>query len=142
MDNIVEWELTLQCNYNCKYCNSLDSSIMPVVEEQQLFEFIKKVSTNYPKTEIFLFGGEPFLHPKINFIINTFLALKHPFVVQTNFSSFSVKKIQKITKPFPINISIHPDECKISDVLNNLKKIKADGKISIKNIDVICICKL
>jgi len=133
MSKIVEWEITLKCNYKCSYCTNLDPSIRPELDENKIKEFIIELGKKYPDVEIFIFGGEPFVHPKIDFIIKTFNEYNVPFVIQTNFSKYSRDKIKKINDPFKINISVHPTETSIEDIVEGLKTTKAN----IKTIDVM-----
>jgi organic radical activating enzyme len=117
-ETIVEWEVTLDCNFNCFYCCS--TKLVTRTPEQQAIitgdfvirNFIKSLGEKYPGVEIFLFGGEPFLHPKIDYIIKCFNDLNIPFVIQSNFSKKSVKVIKTIQQPFKLNVSIHPTEVK------------------------------
>lgn len=109
----VEWEVTLKCNYSCFYCTNLDQSLNTVTDKSQLKKFIKSLGEKYPNVEIFVFGGEPFLHPNIDYIIECFNEFNIPFVIQTNFSKKSVAVIKRIKQPFKIQVSIHPSEVKI-----------------------------
>ena len=136
MSQLVEWELILDCNYNCKYCGLLDNKIKPHKEYK---EFIKTLNKNYPTIEIFVFGGEPFLHQNIDIIIGEFLKIKQPFIIQTNLSNYSTKKIIKIDKKYNINISIHPDECSIKDIINNIQNII--NIVNIKNVSLMYVGK-
>jgi organic radical activating enzyme len=122
MQKIVEWELTMKCNYTCNYCTNLDQSIQPVRDKKIIFDFIKMLGDTYPGTEIFLFGGEPFLHPDIEYIIDTFNELKVPFVIQTNFSKKSVVVMERLTSNFNINISVHPEQIKLNTLLELFSK--------------------
>lgn len=125
---IVEWELTMKCNYKCFYCTNLDKSIKPILDENEIQNFIQMLGEKYPDVEIFLFGGEPFLHPKIHWIIKCFNEFKIPFVIQTNFSEHSIKIMKTIVDPFRINISIHPSEISI-EKLPKLFEYKPDIKV-------------
>lgn len=116
MDKLVEWEITLKCNYKCAYCTNLDPTIRPELDETKIRDFIKSLGEKYPGVEIFVFGGEPFVHPKIAWIIKCFNEFKIPFVIQTNFSFHSIKIMKTITDPFKINISIHPTEIALEDI--------------------------
>ena len=116
MDKLVEWEITLKCNYKCVYCTNLDPSIRPELDENKIRNFIKMLGETYPGVEVFVFGGEPFVHPKIHYIIKTFNEFGIPFVIQTNFSKHSIKVMKTITDPFRINISIHPTEIDLADI--------------------------
>ena len=129
----IEWEIILACNYKCKYCGLLDSKIKPIIDEKILYNFIKELNIKYKNIEIFIFGGEPFLHPKIEFIIETLQEFNQPYVIQTNLSKHSSKKIIEINKNININISIHPDHWD-----NNLSDIvKINKYANIKNIDIM-----
>ncbi len=116
MNPIVEWELTMKCNYSCQYCTNLDKKLRPNLDEDTLRAFIKSLGEKYPGIEIFVFGGEPFVHPKINFILKCFNEYNIPFVVQTNYSRHSIEVMKTIEEPFKINISIHPTEIGIEDI--------------------------
>lgn len=132
MEKLVEWEITLKCNFKCVYCTNLDPSIRPELDEGKIKDFIKMLGETYPGTEIFVFGGEPFVHPKIDYIIRCFNEFEIPFVIQTNFSKHSVKRMKTITDPFRINISIHPTEIALEDIPKLF-----EYKPNIKTIDVM-----
>jgi organic radical activating enzyme len=70
----------------------------------------------YPGVEVFVFGGEPFVHPDIEYIIQCFNELNVPFVIQTNLSSYSAKVIRGIKQPFTMQASIHPSEMSIDEM--------------------------
>lgn len=133
----VEWEITLKCNYRCSYCTNLDPSIRPELDEDKLRDFIRMLGEKYPGVEVFVFGGEPFVHPKIHWIIKCFNEFNIPFVIQTNFSKHSVKIMETITDPFKINISVHPTEVDIEEIKYLLKNTKADINV----IDVMYVGK-
>lgn len=127
---LVEWEVTLKCNYKCFYCTNLDPSIKPVLDKDRIDKFIKMLGSTYPGVEIFVFGGEPFVHPHINYIIKTFNKHNIPFVIQTNLSKHSIKVMSKITEPFIAQVSIHPTEVE-------LDTIHIPSNINIRTIDVM-----
>jgi hypothetical protein len=133
----VEWEVTLKCNYRCVYCTNLDQTLNVVEDKDTLRAFVKSLGDNYPGVEVFVFGGEPFLHPHIGFIVDCFNEFNIPFVIQTNFSKKSVKVMSKINTPFTIQISIHPTEVKL-ETLVQLFKTKANIRI----IDVMYSSKV
>lgn len=128
----VEWEVTMKCNFKCFYCTNLDQTLNAVTDKEVIREFIKGLGEKHPGVEVFVFGGEPFLHPEIDYIIQCFNELNVPFVIQTNFSKASVKVMSRITHPFTIQISIHPTEVRI-DQLPQLFESKA----KIRVIDVM-----
>ena len=130
---LVEWEITLKCNYKCSYCTNLDKSLRPVLDKDAIREFIKGLGEKYPGVEIFVFGGEPFIHPHIDHIIKCFNEFNVPFAIQTNFSEHSVKVMKTIKEPFSINISVHPTETSIKQITKAL----SENEININIIDVM-----
>lgn len=128
----VEWEITLECNYKCHYCTNLDTSLKPELDETAIDNFIASLGIQYPGVEVFVFGGEPFIHPKIEYIIESFNRHQVPFVIQTNFSKKSVAVMKRISEPFKIQISIHPTEVRL-DQLGDLFNTNAN----IRTIDVM-----
>jgi pyruvate-formate lyase-activating enzyme len=137
---LQEWELTLKCNYHCFYCK------LPKIKEETNEEKLKKFMDSLDKNiELFCFGGEPFLHPKVKFIINYLNEIKQPFVFQSNGSEVSVNKIfnQKLSN-FNLQISIHPTEVSLDQALKNIKKLSLASKmfnINLRRIDVMYIGK-
>lgn len=133
----VEWEVTMKCNYSCFYCTNLDKSIYPVLERPQIRDFIQMLGTTYPGVEVFVFGGEPFVHPDIAYIIQCFNELNVPFVIQTNLSKHSVGVMKQIDQPFTIQASIHPTEVAVEDLeevfSHNIKCRIIDVMYSAKN---------
>ena len=119
MNNIstmVEWEVTMACNYKCNYCTNLNPSLKPILDKEKIEAFIMMLGKKYPGVEIFIFGGEPFLHKNIDFIISTFNKLEIPFVIQTNLSNKSQKVLCEINEPVTLQVSIHPTQIAIENV--------------------------
>lgn len=118
----VEWEVTMKCNYDCYYCSNLDKSIHHVTDHTILRDFIKMLGETYPGVEIFVFGGEPFVHPEIEYIIKCFNEFQIPFVIQTNLSKYSIKVMKTIKEPYILQASIHPTEISRKDLVDILKE--------------------
>jgi len=118
----VEWEVTMKCNYNCYYCSNLDKSIHHITDRDVLRNFINMLGDTYPGVEIFLFGGEPFVHPEIRYIIKCFNEFNIPFVIQTNLSKYSIEVMKTITEPYILQASIHPTEVSQQDLTDILKE--------------------
>ena len=127
---MVEWEVTLKCNYSCVYCTNLDPSIKPVLDKRRIRDFIQMLGKTYPGVEIFVFGGEPFIHPYIDYIIQMFNKYDVPFVIQTNLSKKSIHVMKKIKEPFIVQVSIHPTEI-------TLDQVSIPDNINIRVIDVM-----
>lgn len=127
---MVEWEVTLKCNYSCVYCTNLDPSIKPVLDKDKIREFIRMLGETYPGVEVFVFGGEPFIHPEIEYIIKTFNEFNVPFMIQTNLSKKSIAVMKRIKEPFITQVSVHPTQVP-------LDKLHIPDDINIRVIDVM-----
>jgi organic radical activating enzyme len=136
-DKIVEWEVTMKCNYRCAYCTNLDPELQPIQDREQIRNFVSFLGTEYPGTEIFVFGGEPFLHPDFGYIVQCFNELEVPYVIQTNFSKKSVKEMERIQQPMSINISIHPTEVKLETVVELFQRDLPH--VRFKTIDIMYV---
>jgi len=137
---LQEWEVTLKCNYKCFYC------ILPKIKEELNEEKLKNFMDNLDKNiELFLFGGEPFLHPKIDFIIGYLNEIKQPFVVQSNGSKISLNKVfNKKIQNFNLQLSIHPTEISLNQAIQNIKKWNIASKkfnINLRRIDIMYVGK-
>jgi len=86
----------------------------------------------YPGVEVFVFGGEPLVHPDIEYIIECFNELSVPFVIQTNLSSYSVKVIKEIKHPFNLQASIHPSEMPLEELYEVM-----NSNINVRRYDVM-----
>lgn len=118
---IVEIKLTTKCNYNCYYCTSDPDIGMPGHNNKnrisafnltnicELINTIKLVTNR--SVDVFIYGGEPTLHPDLVNIVNTInsnLDESDSIDILTNMSKpikWFDKFISKINKP--INVTIH-----------------------------------
>ncbi|MBE6196343.1 MAG: hypothetical protein E7137_04535 [Rikenellaceae bacterium] len=83
--------LTNWCNYKCPYCFGMDRMVPAVAKQAMTDEtFLGILSwldkTNY-RRPIHLMGGEPTLHPKFEWIVNTLLERDFPITVFSNLAS-------------------------------------------------------
>lgn len=122
----------MKCNYSCFYCSNLNKSIHPILDKTEIKEFIKMLGETYPGVEIFVFGGEPFVHPEIAYIIECFNEFSIPFVIQTNLSKYSIGIMKTITSPYTIQASIHPTEITPEELTEIFK-----SRLKIRTIDVM-----
>lgn len=124
----IEWLLTEKCNFNCSYCGLYNNLKAPETDEIKLRNFILKIKVLQQKMnlEFFIFGGEPFLHPKVGFVINLLHKYNIDYKFQTNLSNFSTNKIielnekQKIVK---LNVSVHFEQQNITSYIENIEKL-------------------
>lgn len=145
MANILEWECILECNYGCAYCTNGRNEVLakPIKYEKdkaKVFAFLDMLKERYPTDELFLFGGEPFVHPFIDEIIGHLNAIEMPFIIQTNGSV--TERIKQIAEQhdFRIQVSVHPTEIKEKDRDAYLRGLFELQKI-IRRIDVMFIGK-
>lgn len=136
---IVEWEVTLDCNYQCEYCVNSRNSALPTPiffekDKEKVFKFIEHLKEKYPQDELFVFGGEPFAHPFFGEIIDKLRAVQMNFIIQTNFSL--PKRVEKIGAI--VQVSVHPTQIK-----NKETYIKELGRLEhlIRKVDVMFIGK-
>ena len=133
----IHWDLLTKCNFDCSYCHAKRQyqklgqwNDIDIFERQLLI--INALSISTLPVFLGLQGGEPFLHPKIEFIIKTFNRFEIPFVIQTNFSLF--KKIKEIKEDFIIQVSIHRLMIKDIKILKEQLKELQD---KIRRIDIM-----
>jgi len=135
----IEWLLTEKCNYTCEYCALYNNKIEPELNTKKIFRFLKNIKFLQIKNsfEFFIFGGEPFLHPKIDQILSILKKLKINYAIQTNGSLY--EKIIKLNNiyDFKFKISIHPTQIN-KNYLNNLKKIISNTK-NLESIDFMFV---
>jgi len=143
MANILEWECVLECNYKCAYCTNGHNGVLPTPiryekDKQKVFAFIEMLKQKYPDDELFLFGGEPFVHPFIDEIIGRLNKVGMKFIIQTNGSIPS--KILDVAQQhqFQIQISVHPSE--IKDKNRYIEGIAAIQHLA-RRVDVMYIGK-
>ena len=130
---MIEWELTSKCNYKCNYCSL--PNIKAEADHSKLNFFIKETLEPYKDQEIFCFGGEPFLHPEISFIVDMLYKYNRKFIIQTNMSKKSVDVMLKLTHDLHLQVSIHPTEVSIENVIQDLTRLQTVHEIS--KIDVM-----
>ena len=133
----IEWELTSKCTFKCFYCFLPD-----IPTEINIFKIYKFIINNILPYKnnmepLFLFGGEPFLHPRIEFILKTLNKLEIPYFIQTQLSNYTITKIQSLNPDIyiPIQISVHLTEQTMEDFLTKYHLIK--NRCCIRKIDVM-----
>lgn len=143
MANILEWECILECNYECAYCTNGRNSVLakPIKyekDETKVFAFLDSLKERYPDDELFLFGGEPFVHPFIDKIIGHLNKIGMKFIIQTNCSV--PQRISKIAleHDFQIQVSVHPTEIK-----NDIRYVAGLAALQrlIRRIDIMYVGK-
>jgi organic radical activating enzyme len=136
---IVEWECTLNCNYRCYYCGNGRNDMLPCViphepDKEKIFRFLDGILDEFPESELFVFGGEPFLHPFIGEIIAYMNEIKLQYIIQTNFSQPEIIKSILEKEDFTIQVSLH--RMQIQDIMGLYNSIRELQHI-IKRIDIM-----
>lgn len=138
----IEWLVTEKCNFKCSYCGLYNNKKKPETDLSILSTFIKSIHRKQLvyDFDFFVFGGEPFLHPNIDFIIGEMNYREIKYTIQSNCSSFSICKIKELeNKIKSINFSIHLREFQNKEnIFNNIQQA-IDLKVNIKNIEVMYI---
>lgn len=132
--------LTLRCNYNCYFCVNKQFGIYnaPTIERTGN-EWVTYLNKLYNLGELFLQGGEPFLHIDTVDIINNLHAFN--ITIFTNLPHHKMDEIKKI-KPGDNNIifkvSYHPldDKRSINQFCVDYKKIPDGIKKAVHVIDI------
>jgi len=141
MKQIVEWELVSHCNYNCDYC--LLPKYNYINDQIKIKEFIHNTLKPFRNEVLFCFGGEPFLHKNIKFIIDELNIVNQVFEIQSNLSLLSLDKIEILNLTnFKLNGSIHPTQIDLKEIIYNLKKLiqlSEKNNISIQTIDIMYV---
>ena len=144
----VQIEITGKCNMNCMHCrNSFDlKEHMPLSQMEKIFQLVSNNSTE--DVEIVISGGEPFLHPEFEGIIDMLIFYKfRNLFITTNGSVLDISTLKHLKHIPNVMISIsldsknsikHDNFRNYKGAFNNaidlIKHLKAlDYKVSIRN---------
>lgn len=141
---VVEWLLTENCNFSCEYCGLYNNEKKYITDKKELTSFLIEIKAKQliDYFEFFIFGGEPFLHPEVNFIVAELNRLNIDYIFQTNLSKKSTDVIYEIIKNEEIkkiNISVHSTQQSVNDYILNLNKLFSfkNFKYLLNNIEVM-----
>lgn len=101
--NQIYFLISSECNLNCSFCirHSMHKAIMPI---QSAINALEKIYSAFPNAQLIISGGEPFLYPNFEEIIE-FACLKfHRICICTNGTTCN-SKINFLTR-FKENLSI------------------------------------
>lgn len=144
---VIEFKPTDNCNFNCSYCCFHDNSTKNMSDE--IFDNYLKVLDEYNIFQkdifIFVYGGEPTMHPKLTEMIirmNELFKSKNKNVktlIQTNGMKWTVSDYKKnhelLTKhdiKYVVSFSYHKEFTKMAGVVKRINYLK-----SIKVMDVM-----
>lgn len=127
-------EITYNCNYKCDYCyvENLKSIFMKYEDLEKIIYKLKINGTN----NLFITGGEPFLHPNIYQIIDYCDKIGIILTIQTNGSFINEEVIRKLYKynHLKIAISFHSS---IEEKFDSFTKVKGSFQRTIKAINYL-----
>ena len=109
-DNAFSWlEITRRCDLNCDYCYqtndlSSDKEIVEVERELQVILRLRKCDT------VFISGGEPLIHPKLEKIVEMVSSYKVKPVLVTNGHILTEEKVRKLKLVGLFGFIIHVDK--------------------------------
>ena len=138
----IEWLISENCNFNCKYCALWDNNKQPETDLTKIKSFLIKIKTLQQKLnlEFFIFGGEPLLHPKIEKIISILDTFNIDYRFQTNLSDYATNTLLKLKSAGYIfkklNISVHLSQQSVNEYIENISKL-LENNININTIEVM-----
>lgn len=108
--------LTNWCNYKCAYCFGMDRMAPKVSKAAMSDETFLGIldwlaKTNY-KRPIHLMGGEPTLHPKFEWIVETLLERDYPITIFSNLATEEAPRLAGKLGVMPISwvVNVNPPE--------------------------------
>jgi len=121
------WEITMDCNYRCSYCEVPKKKEGPAFSLDRLEEIWERIFKKYGVSHVRLSGGEPSTYPDFYGLISL-LSRRHVIDITTNLS-FDVHKFGERFKGESISISasFHPEFNKIEDFVAKVKYLQGCG---------------
>ena len=112
----------------------LGCAIQHEPDKEKVFRFLDMIREEYPEDELFVFGGEPFLHPFIDEIIGYMNDIRLKYIIQTNFSQPEIIKSISENYDFQVQVSLH--RMQIRDIMKLYNSIKELQHL-IRRIDIM-----
>lgn len=101
---LINWTVTGKCQNSCLYCYGDDIiSCKTIINKMEIDDIINHLRYIRPKVVV-ISGGEPLLHPLLNYIIDKFTFCE--VIIDTNGIALSEKFIKVIKKRFHLRISL------------------------------------
>jgi radical SAM protein with 4Fe4S-binding SPASM domain len=108
----IWWDITHQCNFRCQHCYSDSSSCseaeLTTEEVLDIIDQIKSMKVGY----VYLLGGEPFLRPDFDIILDYFFKCQIPLMVNTNGWFVDESWAGKLSKSSVKHLRFSLDGCK------------------------------
>jgi organic radical activating enzyme len=118
----LEIYLTEKCSYACRYCQLHT----PKVQFTPL-DFDKLFSRDYSDADVYIYGGEPLIHPELNELLSR---LKGDITIQSNLS-ISERRIEELLDNHDVYISpsFHYEEADVNEFLSKMALIHQRGRL-------------
>jgi len=126
------FDITTKCNLHCSYCFARKiknwNKEISLENFNYMLNIFKKIKD---KSNIILFGGEPLLHSKIDYILNELSKLHHQIIILSN-GLLDLNLYKKALKyNFILSFTFHSNLKKFTKNINNLLKFKDQIVINI-----------
>ena len=142
---IIEYRPTSKCNYNCYYCTDLHDNKNPIIRNRIAgIEEIITAAKKYKKKKVslYIYGGEPTLHPDLTKTINMIsnhMDSNDVIEVQTNLSRpinwLKEFVVQVDTSKLKISVSYHNTQpVSITDFLKKCMFLKTRELLSLVSV--------
>lgn len=143
----ISWQLTLKCNYNCKYCSQvIEKKIFSMYPQKYIEELAFKLKENILKNKInvriHFTGGEPTLYDlkKIISILDNEYIKNYSITTNLSQSIQYYFLLTKFYKKINITASLHETECdynKFIEKANLIPNLKVNLTLTKENEKII-----
>ena len=116
----IEIRLTENCNYDCTYCTDMHDNTKDRIDVDYIG--LNNVLEQFDNPEVFIYGGEPTLHPELIPLVKHLNSFTDNIIIQTNGSNPNIIK-QCSAK---INYSYHIDHTLLHDFVKVIDRAKVN----------------
>jgi len=133
----LDISLTSSCNLNCSYCyNARERETISSISYSDL-DKIENILVKYQVLQVVISGGEPFLYPYFNNLIDIFQRTYTKFVILTNGTVINKNIIQKIADNSILLKSIQISLDSIKPDINGLTRGKGTLEKTLLFMDIL-----
>lgn len=122
----VDFDILTLCNYHCPYCRARAVEDMwgKLMPKSMIDRCLEAFRTSNRKLIVNILGGEPTLHPNLNYLIDELQKMDN--VIEIQLITNGDKDLSKVnlTDKCYVNISFHPYNSIHEHLLKNLKYLK------------------
>lgn len=124
----VTWSIMTFCNYKCRYCAVRSGNRDDIASDKVIDDTIGFIyNAHQDVKEVTLFGGEPTLHPRLEYIVENLSPVCEKLHVFTNLSLGKEKMKFLTNRNVAFSVSYHPDIIPASSFLKNLEILLSFG---------------